>query len=249
MTAQASIDMLRGLAALAACVVFLAAVPAGSLYVTTLPSGADVWVDGTYVGRSPVVLDALASGHHAVALAKSGWTTEQLDVTIATGQTTLSSTRLRQTGPRPPGGTIALHGEAPDEVRLDGQVVHPGKDGLYAATSGTHALVVKTDHAKMTREVTVWPDTRTDVVLVPEAAPSRPTVVAPADAYLPADAIEVDGDKVVLRFGGHEAVGWLGQTNYRVDGHAVDFDTAPTMIGSRLYLPLELLTRLGGSPH
>jgi len=40
--------MLRRLAAIAACVIFLAAVPTGSLYVTTLPTGADVWIDGTY---------------------------------------------------------------------------------------------------------------------------------------------------------------------------------------------------------
>ncbi|MGD1066410.1 MAG: PEGA domain-containing protein [Vulcanimicrobiaceae bacterium] len=242
MTAQASIDMLRRLAAVAACAVFLGAVPAGSLYITTLPSGADVWVDGTYIGRSPVVLDALSGGHHAVALAKTGWTTEQLDVVIATGQTTLSSIRLRQTGGlRPAGGSIALRGEAADEVRLDGQVIQPGKDGTYPASAGTHELVVRTAHAKMSRAVTVWPDTCTDVVLVAEVAPPRPTVVAPADDYLPLDAISVDGDKVVLRHGGHEVVGRLGATTYRVDGKTVDYDTAPTVIGSRLYLPLELL--------
>ncbi|HTW85378.1 MAG TPA: PEGA domain-containing protein [Candidatus Sulfotelmatobacter sp.] len=240
--------MLRRLAVLAACVVFLGAVPTGSLYVTTLPSGADVWVDSTYVGRSPVVLDALASGHHAVGLAKSGWTTEQLDVSIVSGQTTLSSTRLRQTGGlRPAGGSIVLHGDTGDEVRLDGQVVHPGKGGSYPASAGTHELVVRSANAKMTRSVTVWPDTRTEVVLVPDVPPPRPTVVAPADDYLPRDAVEVDGDKIVVRYGGHEAVGRLGLTTYRVDGRTVDYDTAPTLIGTRLYLPLELLTLFTGS--
>src|SRR5580698_8129723 len=34
-----------------AAVVLLGAGPTGALFVTSLPSGADVWLDGTYVGR------------------------------------------------------------------------------------------------------------------------------------------------------------------------------------------------------
>jgi hypothetical protein len=39
-------------------------------------------------------------------------------------------------------------------------------------------------------------------------------------------------------------IGHIGSTSYRVDGKAVDYGEAPTMIGSRLYLPLDLLTTL-----
>jgi len=48
----------------------------------------------------------------------------------------------------------------------------------------------------------------------------------------------------VVRYGGHEVVAHVGLTTYRVDGKIVDYGQAPTMIGSRLYLPLDLLTML-----
>jgi hypothetical protein len=238
--------MLRRLATLAACVLLLAAVPTGSLYVTTLPSAADVWIDGAYVGRSPLILDALGIGHHTVGLTKTGWRPLQLDVSIVAGQTTLSSMRLEQqrTASRPPQGSIAIHGAVLEQALLDGIAVERSKDGTYPASAGTHELAVRTARGRISRSVTVWPQTRTDVVLQPEVEPARPSVVAPAEDYMPKSAILIEGEKVVVRSGGHEVVAHLGLTTYRIDGKIVDYGQAPTMIGSRLYLPLDLLTML-----
>ena len=87
----------------------------------------------------------------------------------------------------------------------------------------------------------------TDVAVQPEVESARPSVVAPAEDYMPKSAILVEGEKVVVRSGGHEVVAHLGLTTYRIDGKIVDYGQAPTMIGSRLYLPLDLLTMLSGS--
>jgi hypothetical protein len=238
--------MLRRLAAVAACVIFLAAVPTGSLYVTTLPTGADVWIDGTYVGRSPLVLGGLAAGRHTVGLTKTGWDPLQLDVSVVAAQTTLSSTKLdrARTGAPPLPGSIAIHGLVPDATFLDGAAVATAKDGTIAVAAGAHELTVRTPQGKLTRQVQVWPQTRTDVVLQPEIQAPRPSVVAPAEDYLPRGAIRIAGEKVVIRYGGHEVVGRIGSTAYRVDGKTVDYGEAPTMIGQRLYLPLDLLTTL-----
>lgn len=237
--------MLRRLAALVACVVFLAAVPTGSLYVTTLPASADVWIDGTYVGRSPLVLDALTTGHHTIGLAKAGWNAEQLDVTIVAGQTTLSSVRLaKANGGAAAPGSIALHGLPADETYLDGKPVKLAKDGTIPAAAGQHQIAVHTPRGRITRTVTVWPQMRTDVVVQPDAQPVRPSVVAPADDYVPAEAIRIDGEKIVIRFNKHEAIGHLGSTTYRFDGRPVEYDSAPTVIGTRLYLPIGLLTSI-----
>jgi PEGA domain len=246
MTAQASIDMLRRLAAVVACLVCLAAVPTGSLYVTTLPSGADVWIDGTYAGRSPLVLSGLAAGRHSVSLTKTGWNPLQLEVSVVASQTALSSTKLdpaRAGGFRLP-GSIAIHGVQADAAFVDGVVATPGKDGTYPVPAGTHELAVRTARGRFTRTVTVWPQTRTDVVIQPDVQPPRPSVVAPAEDYVPRSAIRLAGDKVVIRYGGHELVGRLGTTSYRLDGKTVEYGEAPTMIGPRLYLPLDLLTTL-----
>ena len=238
--------MLRRLAAAVVCVLLLAAVPTGSLYVTTLPTGADVWIDGTYVGRSPLVLGALAGGRHSVGLTKTGWDPLQLDVSVVAGQTTLSSTRLERAktgGLHPLPGWIALHGTV-RAAYVDGFPAVPAKDGTIAVAAGTHELSARTPRGKITRAVTVWPGTRTEVVLQPEAEVVRPSVVAPAEDYVPRGAIQLVGEKVVVRYRGHEVIGHVGSTSYRVDGKLVDYGEAPTMIGSRLYLPLDLLTTL-----
>jgi PEGA domain-containing protein len=238
--------MLRRLAAVVVCVLLLAAVPTGSLYVTTLPTGADVWIDGTYVGRSPLVLGALVAGRHTVGLTKTGWDPLQLDASVVAGQTTLSSTRLepaRAGGLHPLPGWISIHGTV-RTLYVDGFAVVPAKDGTILAAAGTHELSFRTARGKITRPVMVWPATRTEVVLQPEAEAARPSVVAPAEDYVPRGAIQLVGEKVVVRYRGHEVVGHIGSTSYRVDGKTVDYGEAPTMIGSRLYLPLDLLTTL-----
>jgi hypothetical protein len=243
--------MLRRLAAIAACVIFLAAVPTGSLYVTTLPTGADVWIDGTYVGRSPLVLSGLVSGHHTVGLTKTGWDPLQLEVSVVTAQTTFSSTKLERakTGARPLPGSIAIHGIPADATFVDGSAAALSKDGTIAASAGTHELSVRTPRGRVTRTIRVWPQTRTDVVLQPEVEAPRPSVVAPAEDYLPRGAIHVAGERIVIRYAGHEVVGRIGATAYRVDGKSADYGEAPTMIGARLYLPLELLTMLTSGPR
>jgi PEGA domain len=243
--------MLRRLAVIVACVLLLGATPTGSVYVTTLPSGADVWLDGTYVGRSPLVLGALEPGHHSLGLTMAGWTPMQLDVSVDGGQTTVSSTRLDRAGGgvRPLPGSIGFHGTAPSTIELDGVAVRPSKDGTIPASTGTHQLLVRTPRGTVSRNVTVWPQTRTDVVLRDEQEPPRPSVVAPADVFVPPSAIRIDGERVTLRYNNHEVQGRLGATSYRVDGRSVGYDTAPTLIGSRLYLPIDVLTLLSGNHH
>jgi hypothetical protein len=208
-------------------------------------------LDGIYVGRSPLVLGALTAGHHSVGLTMAGWTPTELDVSVNGGQTTLSSTRLDRAGAtvRPLPGSIGFHGTAPSSIVLDGVDVHPTKDGTVPAATGTHELTVRTPHGRVSRTVTVWPQTRTDIVLRDDAEPPRPSVVGPADVFVPPTAIHIEGDRVTLHYGGHEVQCRIGAVTYRVDGRNVEYDTAPTMIGTRLYLPMEVLTLLNGNQN
>ena len=238
--------MLRRLAAVAVCVLLLAAVPTGSLYVTTLPTGADVWIDGTYVGRSPLVLGALAGGRHTRRPHEDrlGPAAARCERRRRADHAQLDAARAGETGgAHPLPGWIALHGTV-RTAYVDGFPAVPAKDGTIAVAAGTHELTARTPRGKITRSVMVWPGTRTEVVLQPEAEAVRPSVVAPAEDYVPRGAIQLVGEKVVVRYRGHEVVGHIGSTSYRVDGKLVDYGEAPTMIGSRLYLPLDLLTTL-----
>jgi len=213
--------------------------------VTTLPSGADVWLDGTYVGHSPVVVDALAVGAHHLTLTRTGWTPEDLAVAIAPAQTQTTSVVLVRDGKlAEPAGTIALH--AADKlgaVTIDGDPVTPAADGTLPVNSGTHDVAIVTAQGKQTRTVTVYPQTRTDVVLGADAAP-RSIVIAPADDYLPASAFHLEGSLFVVHYGGHDVLAHVGSNSYTIDKHAAAYDAPPTVIRNRVYLPLELLTML-----
>jgi hypothetical protein len=234
------------LAALAfAAVTLLGAAPTGAIFVTTLPSGADVWLDGTYVGHTPVLVDALATGAHHLTLTRTGWTPEDLAVAITQAQTQTTSVVLVRDGKTSEGlGTIAIH--APEHLggmTVDGAPATLGKDGTLAVSAGTHDVTIATPQGKQTRTVTVYPQTRTEVVLGTDTV-LRSIVIAPADDYLPAKAVHLDGARLAVRYGGHDVVAHLGTTNYTIDGHTVAYDAPPTVVRNRIYLPLELLTML-----
>jgi PEGA domain len=228
-----------------AAVALLGAAPTGAIFVTSLPSGADVWLDGTYVGRSPVVVDALPVGAHHLTLTRTGWTPEDATVAITAAQTQTTSVVLVRDGKTAEGsGTIAIHAtDRLGAVTIDGAPVVPAKDGTLAANSGTHDVTIALPQGKQTRTVTVYPQTRTDVVLGADTL-LRSIVIAPADDYLPAAAVKLDGTRLVVRYAGHEVIGRLGTTSYTIDKRIASYDAPPTVIRNRIYLPLELLTML-----
>lgn len=234
------------LVAVCAFVILLGAVPTGALYVTTLPTAADVWLDGTYVGHSPVVLDAISAGRHTVSLNRTGWNSTDVDVSVVAGTTASSSVVLtRARSIRSGDGSFTVKGVVPRSLQLDGSALAPDPTGTYMVPSGTHELVALTAAGKMTRTITVYPDMLTDVVLRDDdAAAPRSAVVAPASDYLPATAMKVDGSRVTIRYERHAVEATLGSTAYHLDGRSVTFDAAPTVIGTALYLPLELLKQL-----
>ncbi len=225
--------------------VLLGAAPTGAVFVTSLPAGADVWLDGTYVGRSPVVVDALAVGAHHLTLTRTGWNPEDLAIAIAAAQTQTTSVIMVRDGKTAElAGTIAIH--ATDHlgaVALDGAPVNLGKDGTIGVSAGTHDVTITSPQGKQTRTVTVYPQTRTDVVLGADTV-MRSIVIAPADDYLPASALKFDGTRLAIHYAGHDVVAHVGSTTYTIDKRTAPYDSPPTVIKNRIYLPLELLTML-----
>jgi len=237
------------LAVLAATAGALAEAPSGAVYVTTLPSGADIWVDGTYVGRAPVLVDALAPGHHELTITKTGWVVQEVDVVVPAGSVAMSSTHLAA-GPKAlsgnASGTIVLR-DVPEgaELALDDLPLPATLGKNLTVEAGPHRLTVTLAHAKLTRLINVLPDTTTEIVLrEPRADEAPAAVVAPAEDYLPTDDFSVEGKKVVVRYAGHVVVAYLGETEMRLDGAPIEYYGAPQSIGGKLYLPLALLEKL-----
>ena len=221
--------------------------PTGGIYVTTLPNGADVWVDGTYVGRSPVLIDALAQGHHALTLTKTGWNAQEVDVEVPSGSVAMSSTRLVPSS-NPAGsrvGALVLRGATSAALSLDGLPLSGDLGKPMSLAAGTHHLTLTTPRGKSTSTVAVFPDMTTQVVLHDEpAGEGRSGVVAPAEDYLPDGSFALDGKRVTVRYAGHYVVARLGEPSLRYDGTTEVYDAAPETIGGKLYLPLELLEKL-----
>lgn len=65
----------------------------GSLYVTSSPKGASVYVDGSYFGRTPVS-DEVAPGTHTVRISLDGYSTVSKSVYVGEGSTATVSVSL-----------------------------------------------------------------------------------------------------------------------------------------------------------
>jgi len=97
------------------------------------------------------------------------------------------------------------------------------------------------------------PDSGGSAATTPEAKPARQDEIFlrrsahPALKPTPADIL-VEGSRLVIRHNGHSVTGTLGSDAMLVDGSAVRFASAPTLVGGKLYLPLELYVRIGAVP-
>jgi hypothetical protein len=220
--------------------------PFGGLYISSLPSGADVWVDGSYIGRTPLLIDGLRGGKHAVTVTKAGWKVEEVDQNVAAGVTTAATVLLDPIKPLHTHGEIALHGLDRDaRVSIDaGPWLKLQPE--YEAAVGTHSLSVREPQTRFERMILVYPEQTTHVLFV-SPADTHSAVVAPVADYLPASSAKVSGDRVVVRWGGHVAVGHLGDARFLVDGRDVVYDAPAGMVRGRLYLPLDLILMLTGS--
>jgi hypothetical protein len=221
-----------------------AVMPFGGLVLSSLPSGADVWVDGTYIGRTPVLIDGLKAGKHPVTITKAGWRVYEADELVAAGAVTPSTIQLTALNPPHEPGAIAFIGlDSSAKISIDGQPALPFTE-RYSVNTGTHHVVVREPNIKYERDINVFPDQTTHVLLPSPAAAVHSAVVAALTDYMPASAAKVSGDRLVVRFAGHVAVGHLGDAKFVVDGRNVVYDAPAGMVSGRLYLPLDLLVKM-----
>jgi hypothetical protein len=225
---------------------------AGAIYLTTLPSGADTWVDGAYVGHSPVLVDALGLGKHTITAAKTGWESRELRVTIR-DQDPLQFIDMqleRDPSAAALNGTLALHAGLPiRSVTVDGTAVKLSPAGKVDIAPGQHGIVVATETGRFERQVDIYPDTTTNVIVrVGGDGANRAIVVAPVTNYLPIADVTVDGKRISIRHNGHTVSGTLGNATMRIDGASATFDSPPAMIGGNLFLPLDVFVRIGAVP-
>src|SRR5579863_7352681 len=101
--------------------------PHGGAYITTLPAGAEVWLDGSYLGRTPAFVDDLLPGRHALTVSRSGWNVATANFDVSVGQAATVSLVLTRipgadaaNGAAGSPGTLDVRGTTGDAVYIDG---------------------------------------------------------------------------------------------------------------------------------
>ncbi|ACS33484.1 DUF2341 domain-containing protein [Thermococcus gammatolerans] len=109
----------------------------GYLTVHTSPSGAKVYVDGKYIGTTPIENYQLSIGHHVVKLSKDGYISQEVGVLINPEETTKINRALV-----PEHATLTIESE-PSGARVYINSVNRGKTPLSLNLSpGTYSVEV-----------------------------------------------------------------------------------------------------------
>ncbi|MBV8082371.1 MAG: PEGA domain-containing protein [Candidatus Eremiobacteraeota bacterium] len=222
----------------------------GGAFVTTLPLGADIWVDGAYVGRTPAFVDLLSVGKHTIVVTRTGWEAQSATIDVAVGQVVQVSLTLAHAG------TSASHDLGELDVRgspAGGTVLVDGKKiGAIPATaklpSGYHIVTVigKPDE-RSTRDVNVYPDTITTVsITAGEAGGSATDILEPVSSYIPDPAVTVSGSQITIKYHNNDLRCAVGSRAYTLNGKEGLLSIAPAMLSGKLYLPQSLLQHLSG---
>ena len=121
----------------------------GSIYATTIPQGASVYVDGVYYGPSPQIASGLSVGTHQVRLSLSGFQDWIGQVEVKGGTTTTISRTLSVAPTAPPTpvpgtGTLTVASNPTGaQIYLDNVYVGITPVTLPTVAAGTHQLLIR----------------------------------------------------------------------------------------------------------
>jgi len=236
---------------LAGAALVLLGTSTGGVYVTSLPSDADVWIDGSYIGRSPIYIDLLERGRHTLTITKTGWLSQELHFEVPSSGVTMESVRLlasvRPNASRALGAYTIRKLPAGVSVTVDGESVKPDAHDVQISP-GVHHIAITGPKLSSSQPFVVFPGMTTELAMLDAAQENAPpAVLALASDYLPDGSFNVDTrGALTIHFKGHEVVGRIDVAVLRFDGVTVSYDGPPEMIAGQLYLPVTLIEKLTG---
>ena len=129
----------------------------GGLSVTTVPSGATVYVDGTVYGVTPLTNVQLTTGQHALKLMMTGYVDYDATFTITTGQTTPLTLNLVPSSNPSGKGSLQISSTPSDAaIFIDGVLQGPTPKTISGLSAGSHAVrVTKTGYVDYSASITV----------------------------------------------------------------------------------------------
>jgi serine/threonine protein kinase len=121
-----------------------APVASGQLQVRTEPPGALLSVDGVERGKTPLLVDSLAPGEHAVVLT-SGSAVVRQTVIVEKGATASLVVPMAAPAGAPVSGWITLRAPVDLEVREQGKVLGTSQSERIMVAAGRHELEIVSD--------------------------------------------------------------------------------------------------------
>lgn len=225
----------------------------GGAFVTTLPLGADIWVDGAYVGRTPAFVDLLSAGKHTIVVTRTGWEAQSATVQVGIGQVVQVSLVLPHTSGTANTshdfGELNVRGSpAGAAVYVDGKKIGVIPALASKVAAGYHIVtVVGKPNERSTRDVAVYPDTTTTIsITAGESGGRTGDILEPVSSYIPAQDVSIKGNQVTIKYRGSDLRCSLGSRTYTLNGKEGLLSIAPAMLSGKLYLPLSLLDHLSG---
>jgi hypothetical protein len=226
----------------------------GSLSLISYPSGADVFIDGSYRGVTPVTLSGLTTGSHTIIISQSGYTDYSTTTTVYAEQTRTVSVTLISSNPAPAyTGSITITSfPSGADVYIDGSSYRGITPVIFSGlTTGSHTIRISysgyndysttaTVYAGQTTKVT---GSLNPIIPVPTTSPAAavPTATIPqtTGSFDPSGLIILLIIGVLVVVGGY--VGYYGIMKYNAEKTPLSADESIKILKMR-YAKGELTT-------
>ena len=229
--------------------------------MTSLPGAASAWLDGAYVGATPVYVDDLLPGRHSLTLSSAGWQPLSTSFDVSVGRITpvsvvmgrVAAAQLSSAGKGQ--GTLTVTG-APTGARIfiDGVAAGAAPIEPHQVTAGYHIVTLEPpgkNPVRSTRIVNVFPNVTTAIAFSVPASGANVQVppddiLEPVDNVVPGNGVVIAGNDVIIHYRGIEVQCAIGSRSYTFNGKPGTLSVSPALVAGKVYLPQSLLVRLAG---
>jgi len=127
----------------------------GSIAITSIPSGAEVYIDGQLTGIAPAVFPEILPGNHRVTLSAKGYDDWSRIVSVGSGRMSAINTELVAT--QEITGSLALITDPPAaDIFIDGDFKGVSPVTITGLSAGTHTvLLTLNEYANATTNISI----------------------------------------------------------------------------------------------
>jgi hypothetical protein len=115
--------------------------PNGSIAITSIPSGAEVYIDGRQSGIAPTIISEILPGNHQVTLSSRGYDTWSSVVSVGSGRMSAINAELAATK-EITGSLAVITDPAGAELFIDGDFKGVSPVTIPGLSIGTHTVLL-----------------------------------------------------------------------------------------------------------